>query len=186
MGRRTNTDEIIDDSNSAADEGPSKSARKRSATAAQKLGERLIALREAELQRLGLPEPLADAIRAARTMRSHGGLARQKQYIGKLMRAVDLAAIEGQLIHSSRSQALDAERFKRVEAWRDRLLAEGSVALAELGAWRTLSAEQRAQLSGLIQRAQQTSGSEAQRSGAARELFRRLRELFAAANEPRG
>lgn len=78
-------------------ERPSKSARKRAAHAVQELGERLIGLREQELAALQLPEPLADAIREARRIRARGGLARQRQYIGKLMRDIDTAPIEAAL-----------------------------------------------------------------------------------------
>ncbi len=76
---------------------PSKRSRKRAAHAAQAMGERLITLREAELERLGLTEPLLTAVREARRIRSHGGLSRQKQYIGKLMREIDLAPLEAAL-----------------------------------------------------------------------------------------
>jgi len=55
LGRKTNSDEILDDGHEREDEGPSKSARKRAATAAQKLGEKLIGLRPADLARLPLP-----------------------------------------------------------------------------------------------------------------------------------
>ena len=73
----------------------SKSARKRAAHTAQKLGEELVRLKVAELETLGLPEELYDAIcEAQRIKNSRGGVARQRQYIGKLMREIDLAPIE--------------------------------------------------------------------------------------------
>ena len=68
---------------------PSKSARKREYLALQKLGEELIALRQAELDRLPLDEGLLEAIMEARQIKAHGALRRQKQYIGKLMRHID-------------------------------------------------------------------------------------------------
>lgn len=74
---------------------PSKSARKRAAHAAQALGEALIELKPHELGSLGLPEELHEAVLEARRIRtSRGGLARQRQYIGKLMREIDTAPIE--------------------------------------------------------------------------------------------
>ena len=76
---------------------PSKSQRKRDADAAQAMGTRLIALKESELRALGLPETLLDAILLAQRITSRGGLARQRQYIGKLMRGIDLAPIEAAL-----------------------------------------------------------------------------------------
>lgn len=81
----------------ALDERPSKSSRKRAAHAAQALGERLIALKESDLVRLPLPESMLDAVREARRIKARGGLSRQKQYIGKLMRDLDTAAIEDAL-----------------------------------------------------------------------------------------
>jgi ribosome-associated protein len=72
---------------------PSKSARKREAHALQKLGEELVALRAVELARLPLPETLRDAIDEARRLTSRGALARQRQYIGKLMRDIDVEPI---------------------------------------------------------------------------------------------
>lgn len=81
----------------ALDERPSKSSRKRAAHAAQALGERLIQLKESEWAKLPLPETLLDALRTAKRIKARGGLARQKQYIGKLMRDLDTAAIEAAL-----------------------------------------------------------------------------------------
>jgi ribosome-associated protein len=85
------------DETEAPDERPSKSSRKRAAHAAQALGERLIALKESDLVRLPIPETLLDAVRDARRIKARGGLSRQKQYIGKLMRDLDAAAIEDAL-----------------------------------------------------------------------------------------
>lgn len=154
---------------------PSKSQRKRDAHAAQDLGVVLIGLRDSELVALDLPERLVDAIRAARTVTSRGGGARQRQYIGKLMRDIDPEPIRAALEAHSAKSAIESERFKRLEAWRDRLLAEGVVALDELERWRP----------GLDRsewlRRINASQSERERGGAntaQRELFRALRALF--------
>ena len=68
---------------------PSKSARKREFLALQKLGEDLIRLKESDLLEIELDEDLLEAVLAARRIKSHSALRRQKQYIGKLMRRVD-------------------------------------------------------------------------------------------------
>jgi len=73
---------------------PSRSARKRAAESLQNLGVRLVELRESELKTLELPEALLQAVREARRLTSRSAQARQRQYIGKLMRAVDPAPIE--------------------------------------------------------------------------------------------
>lgn len=78
----------------ATDLPPSKSSRKRAAHAAQKLGEQLVRMRQEEVAGLPLTEALLAAIVEARRLRGHGALARQYQYIGKLMRDVDMPALE--------------------------------------------------------------------------------------------
>jgi len=90
---------------------PSKSARKREALTAQKLGEELILLRDADLDALELPEPLSEAIREARRIRSRAAGARQRQYIGKLMREIDLEPILAALATSGDRPAHAARRY---------------------------------------------------------------------------
>jgi ribosome-associated protein len=73
---------------------PSRSARKRAAEYMQKLGVRLVALRESQLQPLALSEELLEALREARRLRGQSAMARQHQYIGRLMRDLDPQPIE--------------------------------------------------------------------------------------------
>ncbi len=173
-----------DDSPEPLDERPSKSARKRAAHEAQDLGETLIGLRDAELDALDLPEALVDAIRLARRTTSRGGAARQRQYIGKLMRDVDLEPIRAALNARSEQSALEAERFKRLEEWRERLITEGPAALDELERWRPgLERDVWLRQIGAArgERARLDAGSSpgARHIGAqGRELFRMLRVLF--------
>ena len=162
---------------------PSKSARKRAAHEAQDLGETLIALRDAELDALNLPETLADAIRDARSITSRGGGARQRQYIGKLMRELDLEPIRAALSARSEQSFRDAERFKRVEEWRERLISQGTPALDDLERWRpNLDRDEWAR------RISAATAERARIGGvgtAGRELFRALRALFESeAGEP--
>lgn len=167
-----------DDESPDFHERPSKSARKREAAAAQDLGERLVSLKESDLRALGLPEKLFDAIMLAKRITQRGGLARQRQYIGKLMRDIDLAPIEAALTAKSRGAALDAEKHKRIEAWRTRLLTEGPAALDELQKW--CPGADRKSLQALIDKAGNPRVDLGSRENASRELFRALRGLFAA------
>jgi ribosome-associated protein len=157
-------------------DSPSKSARKRAAHAAQDLGEELIRMRDSDLDSLNLPERLVEAVREARRITSRGGGARQRQYIGKLMRDVDLEPIRAFLASRSKIDAREAERFKRVEAWRERLIVEGPPALEELGRWRPgLDRDEWSHLLGAAREERARTGA----TGAAgRELFRALRALF--------
>ena len=157
-------------------DGPSKSVLKREAHRAQALGEELIALNDAELAALGLPEPLYEAIVAARSISSRSGGARQRQYIGKLMRDIDLTQVREALGAKAARAALEAQRFQRAEGWRARLLEGGPEALAALRtAYPALDEAQ------WLKRVAAARG-ERQRTGAggvaSRELFRALRELL--------
>jgi ribosome-associated protein len=167
------TDDTTDDEGAAP---PSKSERKRAAHAAQDLGEALVQLNDADLEALQLPETLHEAIRAARRITSRAGLARQRQYIGKLMRSIDPEPIRAALVAHSARTAADTERFKRLEHWRERLISEGDAALEELLRWRPdldRAAFGKLLAGARAERAQRGSGP------ASRELFRALRSLFA-------
>lgn len=160
---------------------PSKSERKRVAHAAQDLGEALIALRDAELDALALPERLSDAIRGARHIKSRAGGARQRQYIGKLMRGIDIEPIRAVLASRSERDAIETQLFKRAEGWRERLLAEGDVALDELA--RLRPGLDRLEWSHRVGAARHERSADGLRAGASmgpagRELFRALRALL--------
>ncbi len=167
-----------DDETHEFERPPSKSARKREATAAQDLGTRLIALKEADLRALDLPETLLEAILLAKRITSRGGLARQRQYIGKLMRGIDTAPIEATLSQESSTRGFDAEKHKRIEAWRARLLTEGPAAFADLLKWRPDA--DRKMLQALISKATGARVDSGSKDAASRELFRALRDLFEA------
>lgn len=157
-------------------EPPSKSSRKRAALAAQALGERLVALREEELTALELPERVLDAIHEAQRIRERGGLARQRQYIGRLMRDLDLQLIEATLETRARTSAVDTARLRDLEAWRVRLLREGNAGLDALLAARPRA--DRLRLAQLVADALSPRATEAARLQASRSLFRALRESF--------
>jgi ribosome-associated protein len=177
--QNTVTDAAVEDED--FEQRPSKSERKRAAHAAQDLGETLISLRDSDLEALDLPERLLDAIREARRIPSRGGGARQRQYIGKLMRDIDLEPIRAALAARGEQSAREAELFKRLEAWRERLITDGAPALDELERWRP--GLNRADLQRRLAAAQ----SERARSGpgpASRDLFRALRKLFETESDP--
>jgi len=158
------------------DDRPSKSERKRNAHEAQALGEELVRLKELDLKAFDLPEPLYDAIVEARRITSRAALVRQRQYIGKLMRGIDLEPIRKALAARGELAAQETLRFKRVEHWRDRLIAEGATALDELMQLRPgMDREE------WLARVSAAS-AERQRLGtggaASRDLFRHLRALL--------
>ncbi len=157
-------------------ERPSKSERKRQSDDLQALGEALIDLPQSELDALPLPDPLREAVMLARRITAHGGLYRQKQYIGKLMRKIDAEPIRTALNAKRERERVQALRFRRVEQWRDRLLEEGPTAIEHLRAETATQIDTRA-VSELVERAR----AERAQGGpphASRELFRVLRDAF--------
>ena len=129
--RHTDAPDTAPDATPSADDAPiSKTRRKQQMHALQALGERLVKLPAQQLARVPMPEDLAQAVHEARRTKSHEGLRRQMQYVGKLMRSVDASAIEQAL-------AVDEERHQgavhlmhRAERWRDGLL-DGSLSLTD-------------------------------------------------------
>src|SRR5215207_695778 len=69
---------------------PSKTRRKAESHELQSLGAALLDLSDDRLAEMGLGEPLRDAIKAYKRMRSHEARRRQMQLIGKLMRSTDV------------------------------------------------------------------------------------------------
>ncbi len=158
-------------------EPPSKGELKRRAHALQDLGEQLVDAPDGLLEELPLPEKLRDAVEFARRITSRAALVRQKQYIGKLMRQIDEAPIRAALEAQVAARGIEALRFRRVEQWRDRIVAEGDSAVDALlaehpgidaDAIRRLAAEARQE---------RTDGA---RPRAARQLFRLLGSMLAA------
>lgn len=111
---------------------PSKSELKRESLRLQKLGEQLIALPEARLLAIPMPETLREAVREARSMKSRRALYRQRQFIGRLMRETDASDVEAALQQLAADQKTSARRFHHLEQWRDRLIEEGEELIGEL------------------------------------------------------
>jgi ribosome-associated protein len=109
----------------------SKTRRKKEMIELQDLGVALVALSGEQLAAVELPEILHDAVQEARRITDFEGRRRQMQYIGKLMRKIDAAPIRARVEAWATQSRLHTAQFKRLEAWRERLLAEEG-ALAEL------------------------------------------------------
>lgn len=111
--------------------GPSKSSRKRESSALQDLGEELMALPREQLERLSLPEALLEAVRLGQSITAHGGLQRQRKFIGKLLRQLDVEPIRAGL-RALQGDSADLVRLQhQCERWRDRMLAEGDAVVNE-------------------------------------------------------
>jgi ribosome-associated protein len=154
------------------DELPSRSERKRQSRDLQDLGWELVGLPEPELAAMPLPDDVRDAVETARRITSNGALARQRLYIGKLLRRIDTEPIRAAL---ERRGDIDRQRIRRekaLEQWRDRLLGDDAAAWTELAALVGPDVLQQMRVLARQARAEQSA---ARPPAAARQLFRRLR-----------
>ncbi len=154
---------------------PSKSARKREADSLQQLGVRLAALPDQEIDGLDLPENLVTALHTLRRMSSHGAQLRQRQYIGKLMRATDPAPIIARLDLTKRRHDQEIREFQELERWRDRLIAAEPGAADELLGLRP--GADREALAGLVEKARRDRDIQDSPAGS-RALFAYLKQLL--------
>jgi ribosome-associated protein len=104
----------------------SKSEMKRRSLALQLVGEELASLSPETLRKFELPENLLEAILEAKRINpnKHGGMSRQMQYIGRLMRQVDAAPIIEKLDAMKAPSQKDTALHHLAEQWRTRLLAD--------------------------------------------------------------
>ena len=109
----------------------SKTQRKKAVHLLQALGEALVELNDDQLAAIELPEALRDAVMAARRITKFEARRRQLQYIGKIMRRVEVEPIRAALDAILAGSRRQIAAHKRIEAWRERLLA-GPGALDEL------------------------------------------------------
>ncbi|HZF16565.1 MAG TPA: ribosome biogenesis factor YjgA [Steroidobacteraceae bacterium] len=154
-----------------AGERPSKSARKRESQELQELGEELIGLPDTVFDAVELPETLREAILAARRIKAHGALLRQRQYIGRLMRTIDATPIRAVIDQHLTRQRSSGARFRQVEGWRDRLVTEGASAIPALQA--VAATADSAEVAKLLEAVRHAHDDHTRRT-ASRALFRYL------------
>jgi len=150
----------------------SKSERKREAHRIQALGRELTELKPALLRELELPERLLACILDYQRFPSHEARRRQLQFIGRLMRDVDLDPIREALDRLQGHSAQAQYQFHQLETWRERLLAEPEALTAFLAEHPEVDAQQLRHRIAQVHKAK----DEHQQRTAARALFRYLRD----------
>jgi ribosome-associated protein len=174
--RSTREPEFDEESIDPRDLKPSKSQLKRDMTALQKLGEVLVDQSVERLDEIGLPESLRDAILEAKRIRDHEGRRRQMQYIGRLMRDVDVEPIRAAIDAWEGTTRAQAAALHALERWRERLIEEDA-ALTEFAAEHTAALNpevlQRLRTTIRSARKERTDGKPPKHF---RELFRLIRD----------
>ncbi len=158
--------------------GASRSQNRREAVEVLKLGQQLVALTDAQLSKLPVPESLLPHIRECKRITAHIAHKRQLAFLAKQMRREDdevLETIRDALDKHGDTARREVAAMHRVETWRDRLLADGDSALAELLDEYPQADRQR------IRQLVRNVLEERKRNkppAAFRELYRELRELM--------
>jgi ribosome-associated protein len=155
------------------DEPVSKTRRKREMTDLQALGVALVELPESQINAMHLDERLLQAVLEAKRIRSHEAKRRQLQYIGRLMRELDPEPIRARLAAAEGTSAQAAAAHRRLEAWRERLLADDA-ALTRFASEHPGAELQ--EIRALIRNARKEQ-KEGKPPRAYRELFRALKAL---------
>ena len=112
------------------DSPKSRTQKKKEDRELQKMGEQLVQLSPDQLASVAMPDELAEAVEMGRKTTRHGARRRQLQFIGALMRKIDVTPIRLALENIRQGDYQKTLAFKKLEAWRD-ALREGDLALIE-------------------------------------------------------
>ena len=106
----------------------SKTRRKQAMEDLQDLGEELVELSSDRVKKIDIPETLRDAVKETQRMPRHDeARRRQMQYIGKLMRSVDVEPIRAALALVRGESASETAKLHRLERLRTELLTDETV-----------------------------------------------------------
>jgi len=151
----------------------SRSQRKRDSAALQNIAKELTRLAPGQWQALPLTPDLLEALNMWRRISDHEGRRRQLQYLGRLMREADGAAIACGLTALRVGKTQETILLRHTERLREALIrADRTEREKLLAQWPEAAKE----IYGLLDAIRLDNGPPAQ--GAYRALFRRLRELF--------
>ena len=162
---------------------PSRSQQRRDALEVLELAEKLASLTPTQLAKLPIPEDLLPHLEHTRKITAHIARKRQLAFLAKQMRREDdetLEAIRDALDEDGVAARREIAAMHRVEAWRERLIADGDAALAEL--LEEHPTADRQHLRQLVRNAHEEKLRN-KPPRAFRELFRELRTLLLGGNE---
>lgn len=156
------------------EDGISKSQRKRDLQDLKKLGLTLLDFSDDALRQLLLPEVLLEALHTAKQIHANGARKRQLQYIGKLLKDIDVTPLRQAIEDRDRQHDTHSREFHLLETLREQLIAEGDDALPAVLAH--FPHVDRQHLRKLVRQARKEHDNH-QPPRASRLLFRYLREL---------
>ena len=161
----------------------SRSQQRREALEVLDLAEKLASLTPTQLAKLPIPDDLLPHLEHTRKITAHIARKRQLAFLAKQMRREDdetLEAIRDALDEDGVAARREIAAMHRVEAWRERLIADGDAALAEL--LEEHPTADRQHLRQLVRNAHEEKLRN-KPPRAFRELFRELRTLLLGGND---
>ncbi len=159
------------------DYGPTRTQQRRDALAVLALANQLVELPPSKLAKLDLPEDVQREIAQTRRITAHIARKRQLAFLAKVMRRHDTAVFDGvraALGENRERQRQETAAMHRLEATRDRLLADTDVAMGEL--IEQFPTIDRQHLRSLVRQAKAEKESN-KPPRAYREIFQLLKEL---------
>lgn len=122
-------DEISDESEILA---PSKTQLKKQMLELQELGKKVAELSDKQREKIPLDDNLIEGIETYRRIKSNEGKRRQMQYIGKIMRSIDISPISDAIIEIENGQKKVTKKFHELEMLRDEFITQGDAMLPAL------------------------------------------------------
>ena len=166
---------MLDDNNpdNQDNELVSKSQLKRDSHDLQKFGKTLVALKPAQLEELDLPDSLLYALfEAQKILNKRSALKRQYQYIGKILRNIDLDPIFARYDRIANKTEINNKIQQQAEYWRDQIMLNGNDSISEFIDTLSVSCD-RQQLRQLSRNAQ-TAKKDIQKATYSKQIFKVL------------
>ncbi len=162
------------------DRPPSKSMLKRASHQLQDLGEQLLAMPDARLKSIDMPERLRDALDDYKRTRSFEGKRRQLQYIGKILRLIDAEPLREAVATFQLGHAQNSLALHQAERWRADLVNDEKNTLTQWA--EEFPGTDLQQLRALVRNARKdAAAAPEQRNGRAyRELFQFIKKVLEA------
>ncbi len=151
----------------------SKTQIKREVEALQEVGKKLLQQKPEVIAKLPLSDSLRAAINESKRINQNEAKRRHLQYIGKLMRDVDVEQIQELIDRQEAGTKAYIQHFHALETWRDRLLADDGEISSFLEAYPKADRQHLRQLIRNAKREEKQNKPPA----SARKLFKYIREL---------
>ena len=163
----------FDDIEQDEEEHKSKTQLKREVEALQKIGARLIGQKPELLAKLPLSDELRAALNESSRIKQNEAKRRHLQYIGKLMRDIDVEQVQQLLDQQEAGTQAYTQHFHKLERWRDRLIEDDAQIHAFTADYPDADRQHLRQLTRNVRR----EAEQNKPAASSRKLFKYIRQL---------